>query len=134
MTMTNKTLKCYKAATVLIPVAVVFLYNIRNFFIQLTEALPPCPVYTNFHLYCPACGNTRCVKALFRGDLLMALHYNISPVIVGIFAVLAYAELAAFSFGKPIRILPRKLSFYLILITLLMLYVILRNFIPPLAP
>lgn len=128
--MINRSLKPYKAATILIPVVVILLYIVRAFFIRLAQALPPCPVYSIFHLYCPACGNTRCVKALFRGDLLMAIHYNISPVIVGIFIILAYIEFASFSFGKHIQILPRRISFYLILIVLLMFYLIIRNFIP----
>ena len=38
--------------------------------------LPVCRIYTDLHLYCPACGCTRAFIALLRGDLLRSLRYN----------------------------------------------------------
>lgn len=124
----------YKAATILLPIVALILYYTQDFFIALISLLPACPIYAHFHLYCPACGNTRCVKALLRGDILTALRFNITPVIFGIFILLGYLEMAFNSFGRRIYLLPRKLSFYIIIIILLVLYLIIRNFIPYLTP
>lgn len=123
-----------KIFTVLIPILLLVLYIIKDSFFSLLYLLPPCFLYSHFHLYCPGCGNTRSVAALLRGDLLTALKYNIVPFLVLIIAIAGYIELATYSFGKPIKILPRKLIVYLILIALVFLYLIVRNFIPALAP
>lgn len=132
--MKHNSLSRYKTASIIIPIIVLILFIIRNDILAWILLLPPCPFRSIFHIYCPACGNTRCVKALLHGDILSALRYNITPVIFGIFFLLAYIELVSFSFGRHLRILPRKLSFYLILIILLVLYLIIRNFIPYLTP
>lgn len=132
--MKNKSLFFYRLATVLIPCILIFLYIIHDFLITLVKSMPRCIFYFTFHLYCPACGNTRSVTALLHGCFLTSLKYNISPVIFGFFMFLAYIELATYSFGRQLHILPRKLSFYLIIISLLSFYYIVRNFIPCLAP
>ena len=132
--MKNRPFNLNKVITILIPIIIILFYIARSFFIELTEFLPSCPFYARFHLYCPACGNTRCIKALLSGNLLSALRYNASPVLFGIFLFLAYVEFAAYSFGRKLRLLPRKLSFYITLIILLVLYLIIRNYIPYLTP
>lgn len=129
-----KPLNRYKIITVLIPIFILLLYFIRDYLIALTTLIPPCPFYSTLHLYCPACGNTRCVKALFHFDLFTALRYNVTPVLFGIFLLLAYIELATYSFGRHILLLPRKTGFYLFIIALLIAYLIVRNFIPYLTP
>ena len=124
----------YKAATILIPLIALILYLTKDIFIGLFSHLPTCPIYARYHVYCPACGNTRSVTALLHGDLLTALRFNIVPVILGIFAILGYIEIAFTGFGRRIYLLPRKLSYYIIVIILLILYLIIRNFIPYLTP
>ncbi|HWT27763.1 MAG TPA: DUF2752 domain-containing protein [Mobilitalea sp.] len=124
----------YQIITLTIPLFAVLVYLLKNEFLTFLTLLPACPFYKLLHFYCPACGNTRSVKALLRGDLLSSLRYNIVPVIVLIFSLCAYIELAAYSFGKPVHIISRKRSFYIIGLILIMIYVILRNFIPFLAP
>lgn len=128
--MKHKSPLSYKISTIIIPFLVLLLFMLRNFIIKMATFLPPCPFYNTFHLYCPACGNTRSVTALLHGNLLQAIHFNISPLIFGFFIILAYTELATYSFGRRIRLLPQTLSFYLIIIILLSIYLILRNFIP----
>ncbi len=132
--MKNSKLNPYKAATILLPIIALVLYFTRDFFIDLISHLPTCPFYAHLHLYCPACGNTRCVKALLRGDILTALRFNITPVIFGVFTLLGYLEMAFYSYGRRIYLLPRKLSYYIIVMILLVLYLIIRNFIPYLTP
>ncbi len=37
---------------------------------------PPCILWTVLGVYCPGCGGTRAVEALFRGQLLQSLWYH----------------------------------------------------------
>jgi hypothetical protein len=62
------------------------------------------------------------------------LRFNIVPFISILLLSAAYIELATYSFGKHVRVLPRKLNIYLIGIVLLVFYYIIRNFIPYLTP
>jgi len=129
----NKSKLC-KIATLLIPLAVIVMFIMRHQIIYLTAYFPKCAFYSLFNLYCPSCGNTRSVIALLNGDLLSSLRYNVSIFILVLLSLLAYMELASYSFGKHIHLLPRKLSFYICLIILMVIYWIVRNFIPYLTP
>ena len=123
-----------KLLSILIPIIILLIYiNLDSIFHYLSQ-LPICPFYSLFDLYCPACGNTRSVKALTNGDILSSLRYNVEPMILIILSTLLYIELVTKSFGKHIRLLPRKFSYYLTLIILLILYLIVRNFFPYLTP
>lgn len=123
-----------KLATVVIPIVILTIFLYRDTVLSLLPFIPACSIYQAFDVYCPACGNTRSVTALLQGDLLTSLRYNIVPALLTLLLLLGYLELVAFSFSKPVRLLPRKLSFYLILIVLLILYFILRNFSSFLTP
>lgn len=50
---------------------------------------PQCPLHALTGLNCPGCGLTRGFHALFRGDVLGALHYNLLlPIYAFIFGYL----------------------------------------------
>ena len=49
-----------------------------------------CPCIRLFHIYCPACGGTRAIMALVKGQLLASLRYN--PAIFVGFLVGLYFE------------------------------------------
>jgi hypothetical protein len=123
-----------KIITIVIPVFICFLFFIKEKLITFAGHLPPCLFYRIFHLYCPACGNTRSVTALLHGDIVTALRFNVIPILFGIILLFAYIEFAFSSFGKQIRLLPRSLAFYLTLIVLMIVYAVLRNFVPYLTP
>lgn len=129
-----KNLKLYKAITILLPITAIILFILRHEIIALSAYFPKCVFYSLFNLYCPSCGNTRSVIALLNGNILTSLRYNIGIIIFLLIALLAYIELATLSFGKHIKLLPRKLSFYMCLIALMVIYWIVRNFIPYLTP
>jgi hypothetical protein len=130
--MKNKTY--LKLFTIFIPILIILLFAAQKYIIAFVPFLPDCFVYSNFDLYCPGCGNTRSVIALLQGDILTSLRYNIIPLLLTILILSVYIEFATYSFGKQLRILPRKLRFYLIGIALIVLYLIIRNFIPYLTP
>lgn len=123
-----------KLIAIILPILAVLIFLFRTPLLALTAYLPGCFVYQYLHLYCPACGNTRSIAALLHGDLSASIQYNPIPILGLILAFTAYTEFALNSFGKHIRLMPRKLWFYIILILLLMVYFILRNLYPELAP
>jgi hypothetical protein len=126
--------KHFKIITILIPIIGAIIYAFKKQLVHFMFSLPPCPFYTIYNLYCPACGNTRSVNALLQGDILLSLHYNIIPILLILTLMLGYIELAFYSFGKKKKILPRSKNFYLITGSILLIYLILRNFIPLLFP
>ncbi len=119
--------------TLALPLTGILVLLERDRILALTHYFPSCFVYSNFHIYCPACGNTRSISSLLQGDLIASLHYNITPVLLLLLMAAAYFEFAFASFGKPIKLLPRKLWFYMVLIGLLVIYYIARNLSPVLA-
>ena len=123
-----------KHTVIFIPILLIFLYLIKDIFLALLPMIPICPFYKSLDLYCPACGNTRSILSLLDGHVLSSLRYNIVPMLLIILSFLAYLELVAYAFFRPIRILPRKLSFYLVMIALLLVYFVLRNFSSYLTP
>lgn len=123
-----------KIITLALPLAGILLLLVKGWILALTPYVPACFLYSKLHLLCPACGNTRSVSALLRGDLMASLQYNITPVLLLILVAAAYFEFASTSFGKSIKLLPRRLWFYLVLIALLVIYYIIRNLFPTLAP
>jgi hypothetical protein len=120
--------------TIALPMMGITILLMKEHILALIPYIPACFLYSRLHLYCPACGNTRSVTALLHGDLMASLQYNITPILVLFLAAAAYLEFAFASFGKPIKLLPRKLWFYLVLIALLVVYYLSRNLSPTLAP
>ncbi|WP_405353605.1 DUF2752 domain-containing protein [Ruminococcus sp.] len=96
--------------------------------------LPPCYLYVLTGIYCPGCGCTRAVFALINGDVLLSLRQN--PMIICSILVLAilYIELVFRAFGKKLRtFLHNKYSWWTVF-AVVMIYTILRNIFPQLAP
>ena len=116
--------------TIALPIIAFLLFLFRNEFISFLCLFPACPFYKAYHLYCPACGNTRSTIALLQGNLLLSLRYNITPFLLILFAGGVYLEYAFSSFWHKLKVLPRKKSFYIAGLILLILYIIFRNFIP----
>lgn len=95
---------------------------------------PPCLLYQLTGIVCPGCGMTRAVFALLKGDVLFSLRQN-ALIIVGLLITLwLYVELLFRAFAKkpPFTIL--KLKYLWIFLALVVIYTVLRNFIPILAP
>lgn len=130
----NRSTSKYYALVLGIPLLALSGFLLRHTLLNLMHNLAPCPLYNYFNLLCPACGTTRSIGALLDGNIVLALHYNPVPYLVLIFALLAYIQLCLFIIGKQIQLLPKKLSFYLILIGMVFVFLIARNFIPALFP
>jgi Protein of unknown function (DUF2752) len=80
---------------------------------------PRCPVFLWLHLYCPGCGGTRALAALFHGRLEEAMHWNallvVSLPLAAGFFVMAYGRaISTAAFYWP-RIPDWLLASYLVL-------------------
>lgn len=115
---------------IIFPVVFLLLFLKRAFFIRLSGLFPVCPFYKRTGFLCPACGNTRSVRALLNGNLLESVGYNVTPFLLITFIVMLYIELAAYTFGARLYIIPRRYWFLTVFMILLILYYILRNFVP----
>jgi Protein of unknown function (DUF2752) len=90
---------------------------------------PRCPVFLWLHLYCPGCGGTRALAALFHGRLQEAMHWNALVVVslpfAAAFFAMAYGRaISAAAFGWP-RIPDRLLTYYLVVAGI---FTVARNF------
>lgn len=120
-----------KIIIILMPIVILIsLYFFKDFAFYISNKFPKCIFYTKFNLYCPACGNTRCVLSLLRGDILSALKYNLTPVFLCILLICLYIEVFTYVFGFYKQILPRNYKFWTFIIGFFILYYIIRNFIP----
>ncbi|MBU9724892.1 DUF2752 domain-containing protein [Diplocloster modestus] len=100
----------------------------------MAELFPACLFRRMTGFYCPGCGNTRSVLALLHGDIFTSLRYNITPVVLGIVLSLLYVEGLTYVFGRHRKILPRDCRFWWVVLSLMFLYFIARNFFPYLIP
>ena len=69
----------FRAGLVILAVgcfAVAFYFGIVLKYFEM----PPCIFSTYFRMYCPGCGGTRAVEALFRGHLLESAWYH--PIVL----------------------------------------------------
>lgn len=102
--------------------------------IYIRKFILPCPVYTLFRIYCPGCGGTRAIYALLDGDFMLALRNNALYFSCFIMCLLFWLENLIALFGRDVKIIPRSGKFLLAASGIMLLYIILRNFIPFLAP
>ena len=131
--MSLKKIKYLRIVVVIIPVILFSLIPFwENAILWFVSYIPECPFYRQLHWPCPGCGNTRSVIALTRGDILGAMHFNITPIVVGVILFLLYVELVGYLFGKKIRLVSRKTYFPVLIVILMAAYYVLRNFIPAL--
>jgi len=66
--------------------------------------------------------------ALLRGDVLTSLKYNAAILLLCILAVIYYIEGFMYIFIKPVVIIPRKLTTLYVILSVMIVYYIVRNF------
>ncbi|HYP50263.1 MAG TPA: DUF2752 domain-containing protein [Pyrinomonadaceae bacterium] len=82
---------------------------------------PQCPLYQMTGLACPGCGLTRGFHALFHGDILTALDYNVMLPFYVVFFVYLTALLlsvAARGRGFSFRLIQPKIAYGFLIISL----------------
>ncbi len=93
-----------------------------------------CPMYAFTGVLCPGCGGTRATLALLRGDLLLSLRCNPSVVCIIVFLLLLYAEKICKTLGKPKKLVPRRVGFWIGTVAVLLIWSVARNCFPALQP
>ena len=110
------------------------IFCLRPLIFWIGAHMPKCVFFTMTGFYCPGCGNTRSVMSLLQFDILDALRYNITPILLGIASILGYLELLTAVFGRRRHFFSRRYSVNFTLLGLLLVYYVVRNFIPWLMP
>lgn len=116
---------------IIIPLVFLTVYLYQHY---LRFFIFPCPFKTVLNIYCPGCGGTRCVLAFMKGDFLLALRCNALDIAIVLWAFLYWLENVTALFWKKVKIIPRSRAFVITVSGIAVAYVILRNFIPFLAP
>lgn len=115
-------------------IAVPFLFLALYIFLKLNlndivSSMPKCYIYSNYGIYCPACGNTRCITAFLNFNFLTALKRNPFTFSIIILSALFYIERFSLCFfDKKIRLFPRTRLFFIIGGILIGIFLILRIF------
>ena len=118
----------WRIIILILPVAAAILLKVYyEPFCALLPKVPEC-VFHRFGLLCPGCGATRAFLALFWGKVLKSIRLNPAVFLGAVWFALFYIEQAFALFGKKIKLLPRNKWFYIVLVALLIIYFVLRNF------
>ncbi len=77
----------YRTGWVLLPIGIIGAFLITNWLVPLLPESSECLFWKFWGIYCPGCGGTRSLLALFRGDFLQSAWYH--PLVM--YVVLMYA-------------------------------------------
>lgn len=112
-----------------------FLFTLSKLYLNGITAIHfHCPFRVFWGIYCPGCGCTRALKCLLKFDFAGSLHNNPSIILMCIFLVLGYLKLLFSVFGINKKMIPESKMFYLVLSGILIIFFVIRNFVPALQP
>lgn len=108
---------------IIVGITILYLYNPEK-----KGIFPPCPFKYITGLYCPGCGTLRGIHQLLHGNFLKALHMN--PLMVLSIPFIVFVKAYEW-YHKFIKNNNKRLvfthNFYIILLTIIFSYWILRN-------
>ncbi|NMA80274.1 MAG: DUF2752 domain-containing protein [Clostridiales bacterium] len=124
-----------KCAYIAMPIfAVITTIFLKDVIIMLAHNFPKCTFYKMTGSLCPGCGNTRSVIALLNFNIIKSLKYNITPILLGSIILVLYIELGTYLFGRHRVILPRKDALLITTVVMMLIYFVVRNFVPYISP
>ena len=113
---------------------IIFIIFSFFFFLYLKfKIFIPCVFHEITGLYCPGCGITRCFISIINLDFIQAFRYNC--LVFPLLPLFLYACIKKYYFwllNKECTVFSNK--FYVILAIITLLFGILRNIFPVLAP
>ena len=90
--------------------------------------LPVCPLYSMTGLACPGCGLTRGFHALFHGDVITALDYNVLLPLFGLLVAVGFISMAYFAWrGRKLAVNLLPANGLWVFFVLLITFGVLRN-------
>ncbi len=125
-----RNIKIRKGILLIIPFLMLIIYLLVNANLnEIVNFLPKCYILEKYGIYCPACGNTRCIASIIKLDILSAIRYNPFTFGVILCSVLCYIEQFSNIFlSKKLTLIPRKSIFWIPLTIILIIFYILRIF------
>ena len=120
--------------TILPFVAVPIIFLLAKFVANHKEYLTPCLIYSVFHINCPGCGATRASIALLNGDIITSLRQNCMVIIGILVCAWLYIEFLFKIYARPLPFTIVKQKYIWIFVSFLLVYTIIRNIFPALAP
>lgn len=116
------------------PIILIIALIFKEQVFAMSAVLGKCIFHEVTGFYCTGCGNTRSVKALMRGDILLSVRNNPAIVFLTVALGLLYCEVALDVIGKRVKLLPRKAWLWWTVFALFIIFYIVRNFVSGLAP
>lgn len=93
-----------------------------------TRLFPVCPLHALTGLACPGCGLTRAFHALFTGDWIVALDFNLlTPIWAVILGYVAISLTLTAVRGRGLPMWPTNPRFLMSFMTVLLVFGVLRN-------
>ncbi len=115
--------------TIILLVPVIAVPALRLVLRAFRKYSVPCPINFLTGIYCIGCGGTRCIEALLRGNLLLAVRQNFIVFSGAVFLTVLWIQLVT---GK--KLIPENRFFYITVTGIFVIYAVLRNFVPEIAP
>lgn len=91
---TKKRWLIFMAVNLLPLLAVIIFFILKSEVEAFGKSIAVCMMHDFLHLYCPACGGTRAVRAILSFDFLTALKCN--PAVLLTFIYFIYYDICAF--------------------------------------
>jgi len=116
-------------------IIIIVLLIFYSIFVELTHIAIPCPIHRLTGFYCPGCGVSRMLLSIIKLDFKKAFSYNQLLFILLPFGLFLFIE-SIISDIKNRTPLYKKINniVWYILIAILLIYGVLRNIFPVLAP
>lgn len=109
---------------------VLIIFAVKPLLLEMSAMFPECRFLSRTGFLCPACGNTRAVQSMLSLNFIDAIRYNATIPFLCILILLIYAEKMIDLWIQPkkeIHLFPHKLWFYVMILTLWIVYLIIRN-------